>query len=703
MYCINSKGEDMNNRTGIVVDINTGKEIEICGSKNVQNAIRTISKFGLITFSREQTFKSSHYSMHFFKPLDSLRNLYNLGNEVLVLAVNDGMSDFRSRTMDFIDYILTTREEFKNRLDKITCILIDNNSSIVDRVREDRIENPDTRLIIPFCVAELQGSITEYEFQNRFRDFLYERDLFGIASPLNNDSLFFGKDRTDVISELYGRYIQGEQGGLFGLRRIGKTSVLNLLKNRILNNNGMAVYFDCSRYHHYRWNKFLQKIIERVDEEVKTRSDDTADGLHYRIGDLFPDLGKMAYDKYDEENAIESFEKQIINAYNALGKVRILLIFDEIENIGYSTSPSVHWKEGDDSLFFWQALRSISQTNNCYFSYLITGVNPKCIEMSKINSYDNPIFGSLRPIYMSLFDYDDIKLMTSSIGGHLGLSFEEEVYAKLMEDYGGHPFLTRQVCSRINSELLDNKVARPTTVTRNSYNLHSEEYQMEMTEVIEQILGVLNTSYPDEYALLKRLAFNGRTSFKKELKGNERTIQHLLGYRLVEKDSDEYFIRIKSIETYLLNKHIYEKQLDTQEEKRNRLNARRDVIEVTLRKMIFYQLQTKYGKKAKEKLVELIKGSTTDTSQNGKIARSRNLSGALEELYFSQLGVIINKEWKDYQITFSDKTKFNMFFDLINKSRGAGDHGRKLSDEDEVMYGVAFRFFEEATSEFIDA
>ena len=58
------------------------------------------------------------------------------------------------------------------------------------------------------------------------RTFLYERDLFGVASPLRDDNLFFGKTRFNVISELYGKYLQGEHGGVFGLRRIGKTSIL---------------------------------------------------------------------------------------------------------------------------------------------------------------------------------------------------------------------------------------------------------------------------------------------------------------------------------------------------------------------------------------------------------------------------------------------------------------------------------------------
>ena len=46
--------------------------------------------------------------------------------------------------------------------------------------------------------------------------------FFGVASPLRDDNLFFGKTRFNVISELYGKYLQGEHGGVFGLRRIGK-------------------------------------------------------------------------------------------------------------------------------------------------------------------------------------------------------------------------------------------------------------------------------------------------------------------------------------------------------------------------------------------------------------------------------------------------------------------------------------------------
>ncbi len=158
---------------GIAIDKKSQQQIEIKGGEKAERAIRTLAQFGLITFSREQYFKSTRYTIHFFKPTETLRDQYNMGNEILILCCADGMRDFRSRTKDFIDYILTTREEFKNRLDRITCILIDVNPDIVSIVKTDRATNPDARLIVPFCIDELQTIIDENEFHNRMREFLY--------------------------------------------------------------------------------------------------------------------------------------------------------------------------------------------------------------------------------------------------------------------------------------------------------------------------------------------------------------------------------------------------------------------------------------------------------------------------------------------------------------------------------------------------
>ena len=66
-----------------------------------------------------------------------MKSMYNLGNEILVVCCTDGMKDFKSRTKDFIDYMLVTNTEFKNRLDKVTCFLIDGDIDIVNIIKRD--------------------------------------------------------------------------------------------------------------------------------------------------------------------------------------------------------------------------------------------------------------------------------------------------------------------------------------------------------------------------------------------------------------------------------------------------------------------------------------------------------------------------------------------------------------------------------------
>ena len=667
-----------------------GRPLKITGNTNIQRAIRELSKMGLITFSRLVIFKSTEYAIHFFKPTQFLRSMYNLGNEVLIVSCPDGMDTFKSRTKDFIDYLLITNPEFKNRLDKVTCFVVDGNADIVNIVKNDRVDNPDSRLIVPFCISELNCSLTEEIFNNRLREFLYEKDLFGIAVPLRDDTLFFGKDRTNIISELYARYQHGEEGGLFGLRRIGKTSILYLLKKKIIETGGTVSYFDCSSAHHFRWNEFLKYIIEAI---VTDYSDEEKNDSKLTLSLSMFDLSE---ERYNEKNASTSFAQDMLSIYQKKNNKRILIILDEIESIGYSTSPSKWWGSDLDALYFWQAIRSLIQMHSECLAFVVAGVNPMCVEIQTIDEFDNPIFGMLNPIYVSLFEYEDIKKMILDIGGRLGLKFEDQVFTKLMEDYGGHPFLIRQVCSKIHNDYLAQNIERPATVTRYTYLKKIEEYRQGMTSVLEQILSVIEKFYPREFELLKKLALDGRNAFKKEVALGEKGIQHLVGYCLIEKSEGEYFIRIKSIEDYLRNKYIYETTLDDQKDKRARINIRRDAIEGKLRELIKYTLSTKYGRKAKEYLISMAEKTTNDTTQKQKMLNAPTFTDAINELYFAQIKDIISKEWKSFEKLFPDKSKYEAYMDILNRSRAVGAHAKPVSEEDEVLFGIAFDYFEKA-------
>ena len=93
-------------------------------------------------------------------------------------------------------------------------------------------------------------------------------------------------------------------------------------------------------------------------------------------------------------------------------------------------------------------------------------------------------------------------------------------------------------------------------------------------------------------------------------------------------------------------------------------------------------------------MIEIAKKATADTTQEAKL-RSKDFKGAMQELYFSQLKVLMLKDWSSYQALFSDKVKFEQFFDIINSHR-ADAHAKALDEEDEALLNYAFKYFEKA-------
>ena len=87
-----------------------------------------------------------------------------------------------------------------------------------------------------------------------------------------------------------------------------------------------------------------------------------------------------------------------------------------------------------------------------------------------------------------------------------------------------------------------------------------------------------NTKDPREYDLLKKLALDGKNTFKSEILEGDKFVQHLLGYCLLEKEDGEYYIRIKSIEKYLRDKHINDRTITDQTEKRQQINLRTTIF-----------------------------------------------------------------------------------------------------------------------------
>ncbi len=223
---------------------------------------------------------------------------------------------------------------------------------------------------------------------------------------------------------------------------------------------------------------------------------------------------------------------------------------------------------------------------------------------------------------------------------------------------------------------------------------YSDKHIIQMESVITQILDVLSTYYPNEYELLKVLALDGNEAFKAKLKIGDNIISHLTGYHLIKKDSEnDYYISINSVKEYLKETHKYDITLTADEDKWAQITRRRGAIEKSLRKLIETHMKLNFGAKARDTIFSYIEKATTDKNQLARFTNAINLEKAMEELYFSQLKIIITKEWQSFQKLFANQTQFTTYIDYINEYRKDA-HAKSILEDDFATLHIAFSYFE---------
>lgn len=558
---------------------------------------------------------SSTYRYILMKPAEIYKEMFNLEREIIALF--SPYDRFEPRTLEVFSYAFNRHEPF--RIDRICSVLISKCVNIGIEVRNLLKNDKEAQVVVPFSYSELlEKKGDTYFFRNRFKDHFYTRDLFAIGGPLKTDLYFFG--RSDLVHTLLDRHASNEVSGLFGLRRTGKTSVIFSIQRALERKDGYSVFIDCHfpAFHMLRWNKALFYILAEAKKQLNLK--------------LW--IGKE--EDFTESKASILFEEGLRQIHREIGGKNLLLIFDEVENITFSVSPSPHWKSDMDSVYFWQTLRSLFQKLSHTFSYLIVGTNPLCIEMATINGVDNPLFGQIPLLYIPRFDVPQTREMIRKLSKIMGIQFDEIIYGKLTEDFGGHPYLMRHVCSVINSI---GQKERPTRVDKSLYEKAKHEFLRNYSNYMDMILNVLKEYFPDEYDMLAFLAQGDTETFINFAKDSPLYTNHLIGYGIIEESNGNYSFRIDSIRDHLLGKQRYRKINMKEDEMWAEISERRNRIEPRLRRLCRTQLQSFYGKTmARDEALKIM-----NKPRNAALAYDDLFDGGKAEIYFEDLRKIITR------------------------------------------------------------
>ena len=600
---------------------------------------------------------ASRYDFFLMKPTPMFTEMFNIERELIVVL--SPYETFEPRTLDAFDAAQRGLSDL--RVESVCRVLISDDPDVERKVTDLLKTDPEQPVVIPFTYDELSTSYDAFFLRNRFRRHFYSRDLFAFLSPLRRDLYFFG--RSQLLQEIINKHRSGEHTGLFGLRKSGKTSIIYAIERHLTAHGGAFLSIDCESpsVHGLRWFELLGKLVREYKRVRKSK---------FRIA---------PGPRYTETTAADSFTDDVLGIYRSNKSASLLILFDEIERLSPATGSSRHWRDGSDFVLFWQTLRGFYQRHQEVFTYMLVGTNPSCVERSMIAGHENPLFGSIPSEYVPSFTVEQTREMVRKLGRYMGLHFDEMLYSKLVEDFGGHPFLVRQFCSEIHKACGGD---RPVKVDKALYGTVMTTFRRTAIDYLSMIMSVLRDWYPDEYDMLRFLAHGDQATFGAFALDHATYTKHLIGYGLMAQSVHGYTFNIEALREYLNNLHKYERLNLSDDEKVAEISARRNRIERLLRIALRNALRAAHGRK---KAGECVRGALSEKRREsvGTSDIDVLLSRDTSPLYFLELIAVVKREWSSLQNVFElEKGKLELILQEVNESGRPDAHAKYLSHDE---------------------
>ena len=164
----------------------------------------------------------------------------------------------------------------------------------------------------------------------------------------------------------------------------------------------------------------------------------------------------------------------------------------------------------------------------------------------------------------------------------MGVKFDDEIFTYLTDNFGGHPFLIRKICSFLLNKARKSDIQH---IDKDFYHKYYSEFDSH--SYCQMVINVLHDFYKDEYTMLEYLAQGDINNFNELANDDESYVRHLLGYRVIRKSNDgNYYFNIDVIKQFLIKKNKYQSMNLSQDEKRLEISDRRNKIEENLKELI---------------------------------------------------------------------------------------------------------------------
>jgi hypothetical protein len=528
---------------------------------DIRVALRRLSEYFYVTKAFDPLNKgNSTYYGALIRPTSETSVFVNTERELLVLFAK--YDTFEIRTLDAFDEFYKRVDD--TRVDANLRFLVSGYQRVEQAVAHFLSQNPEYPIIVPITFSKLIAARGDPLISAVRKNFLV-RDLFAYQAPLRQEVFFFGRE--EVLDTVLDYARSGQNSGLFGLRKSGKTSTIYAIARRSKAMGVTVVTVDCQdpAIHARRYKELLFYLLNAVRRHCGQKP--------------LKELPELSLPEFSE------FFAQHMRSTLGQMKTPVLLIFDEIENISPATAASPHWTSDHDAIYFWQTLRSFcQQQEQTRLSLCLVGTSPMLLETAKIHGIDNPVYLFAQKTFIPNLTESEVRDMVTRLGYFMGLNFPDAVIAKLSAEYGGHPFFIRQVCSKIHHL---SGLNRPIDVSMRMLERARVDFVSQMETYIREIIANLRQLYPEEFDVLASLVCGERAEFDEYIAEAPDLVDHLIGYGLVARRGDDYDITFEAIADAVRRLSPPADQ-SSDEVAWAGMSARRGVLERSLRTALFH-------------------------------------------------------------------------------------------------------------------
>ncbi len=429
------------------------------------------------------------------------------------------------------------------RLSTEVLLFLTGDRTATDEIREAADASESTVVLIGERQLHNVRPLGGTDFVSLLRRAAFSRDLYDLKPPVTRSVDFFG--RHTLLEGLRADVRHGQSHlGIFGLRKIGKTSLVNRLRVALRSQGDARVaHIDLQRV--VAINPTAEYLLWHLgealfDDEPRVRR---LHGLRlFGRHTVFTDVG-------DPASVWELFDHDLRIVMRS-GGARVVLMLDEIERI-YPARANSPWVK--DFVRVWQLLRGIDQEDPGALRFVISGTNPQCVEDHAIQGVDNPIYNYFSIRYLGpLARYEGADLLTS-YGSRMGLDWSAAATRRAIEDTGGHPALLRTYASMMHKRFLPR--SRPVRPDADDAREIANEFLVQQGPLLAQVVAILEDQYRDEFEILNTLALGKVHEFQDLARAFPDDTAHLLGYGLCGSPSKATKLNVDLLQTYLQNRH----------------------------------------------------------------------------------------------------------------------------------------------------